>query len=604
MFLVFERFTANHKSRSCSFSPEQTWSWFGDGRGGQVAGQEEYERAVLQHKDGMLGDAERGYRALLERLPDHPPITRNLGLLLVQTGRAGEAWPYLKVAVKAFNQDAQVLQAFSQAALAAKRPDRALTALAKAVALLPEDGDLRRTLGRLCIKQQEFAKAITHFTQVINLSPTPVPSDLVYLGDAHWAIDQISKAAEAYARAVQEDEAHLDGQLKLIRCLEFLNRLDDAETHLKIVLERAPDHVEGLFWRGCLLARRRNDVQALHLLKSIEPGDLPGSLTVRYWFERGRSADKNLIPEEAMASFTTGNALWSERYAPLMNLKRNFTDTIVAETKAIKNSKDRGLGVAEETALNQSRLGFLVGVPRSGTTLLNQVLSGHSDVCVLEEQAHVENIYTQLVAMETQGTPISTEDVQSLRSAYGSSVEADGKSGSKKLLIDKFPLNLVYIRLLRLLWPDAPIIFAMRHPYDICLSNFMQEYRFNPAMAHFSTLEETVSTYAKVMNFWDQAGRHIDLAAHTLRYEDLVTDPEPVARRLFDYLDLPWQDQVLDTHITALSRGAIATPSYRQVSEPIHTDAVARWKRYQPWIAPYLEILDPIAKANGYSVEK
>jgi hypothetical protein len=131
----------------------------------------------------------------------------------------------------------------------------------------------------------------------------------------------------------------------------------------------------------------------------------------------------------------------------------------------------------------------------------------------------------------------------------------------------------------------------------------MHLFRMNEAMANFGTLLDTVAFYTKMMSLWQQYAHILPLHYHTVRYEDLVNDPEGQVRGLLAFLGLEWNEAVLEFHQHALQRGKINTPSYHQVTEPIYQRAAQRWKRYGAQLEPVIDPLRPFIKAFGYSAE-
>ncbi|MFP5330471.1 MAG: sulfotransferase family protein, partial [Alphaproteobacteria bacterium] len=168
--------------------------------------------------------------------------------------------------------------------------------------------------------------------------------------------------------------------------------------------------------------------------------------------------------------------------------------------------------------------------------------------------------------------------------------------GFSGLVVDKFPLDMAAAPVIETLFPRAPIIFAQRHPCDVVLSGFMQPI----GIMNFSDIEAAADYYDAMMNIWTAAREAMDLNVHTVVYEDLVHDPEPVLRPLVDFLGLEWDEGILEHRETARKRGTIATPSYDQVTEPVSTRAVGRWKRYREQLEPVLPILLPWAEKLGY----
>jgi hypothetical protein len=158
----------------------------------------------------------------------------------------------------------------------------------------------------------------------------------------------------------------------------------------------------------------------------------------------------------------------------------------------------------------------------------------------------------------------------------------------------------VHAGLIWRLFPRAKLIFALRHPCDVCLSGFMQRFRQNDAFANFSTLADTVRVYDSTMRLWQLYVSALGLEHHVVRYERLIDDPRAEMRSLIDYLGLPWDDKVLDHTRRARERGRIWTSSYHQVTEPIYGHARYRWERYRKHLAPHLQQLAPHIAGFGY----
>jgi hypothetical protein len=150
------------------------------------------------------------------------------------------------------------------------------------------------------------------------------------------------------------------------------------------------------------------------------------------------------------------------------------------------------------------------------------------------------------------------------------------------------------------LFPDAKFIFARRHPADAVLSNYLQSFQLNDAMANFLDIGDAAAFYDVALSLWFRARRKLKLDVYDIAYEDLVADTEGTLRPLVDWLGLSWQPELLDHRRTAARRDLIATPSYDQVMQPIHQRASGRWKRYADQLAPVLPTLDSWARQLGY----
>lgn len=247
---------------------------------------------------------------------------------------------------------------------------------------------------------------------------------------------------------------------------------------------------------------------------------------------------------------------------------------------------------------------FLVGFPRSGTTLLDQILSGHPGIVVLEEKDTLQDLCRRY-ALSDAGIRVFLEDTpQSLaddRRRYWQQVDGYLPTRPReRLFVDKLPLNTLFLPLLARLFPEARFIFALRDPRDVVLSCFMQTFALNEAMRHFLTLEESAAFYAAVMEVGRRACAALTERVHSVRYEDVVADTEGEARRLLEFLDLDWDPKVLDVQATA-KRRRINTPSYHQVARPIYGEARERWRRYAAQLEPVMPTLEPFIQAFSYS---
>lgn len=243
---------------------------------------------------------------------------------------------------------------------------------------------------------------------------------------------------------------------------------------------------------------------------------------------------------------------------------------------------------------------FLVGFPRSGTTLSEIFLRGHPDVRVLEEMPLIEAAAQSLggIAQLDRATP---EQLRTARDRYFAAVDEHIDPAFTGLVVDKQAFNMLSLPLIASLFPDARIIFAQRHPCDCVLSAFMQGFVPNNAMASFLDLVDSADLYDAAMRVFTLANDRLNLAVHKLVYEQLIADPTRVLGDLTDFLGLEWRSEMLDHRATAARRSAIKTPSYASVSQPLTKQPSGRWRRYEAQLAPVLPVLLPWAERLGYA---
>lgn len=244
-------------------------------------------------------------------------------------------------------------------------------------------------------------------------------------------------------------------------------------------------------------------------------------------------------------------------------------------------------------------IAFLVGFPRSGTTLADTFLMGNSDCLVLEELPLLNDAAASLGPME--GLPdVDSRRLEEARESYLERVRSIVREREVKVIIDKFPLNLLAAPIIHSLFPGAPVIFVQRHPCDAVLSGFMQSFEPNIGMASFLELEDAADFYDQVMRVWEASRRALDLNVHTIVYERLVLDPSGTLRPIIDALGLEWDETMLDHVSTAARRGVLLNTSYNQVTEPLDPAPSGRWRRYEKQLGPVLPVLLPWAERLGY----
>ena len=247
---------------------------------------------------------------------------------------------------------------------------------------------------------------------------------------------------------------------------------------------------------------------------------------------------------------------------------------------------------------------FIIGFPRSGTTLLDTLLRGHPGLEVTEETDAVPRMVNQLSGNGDERmdslADLADQDVENLRKTYFNALARHARPDSNAILIDRFALNIVYAGEIVRIFPQARFILLLRHPADCVLSCFMQTFYETPANASFFTLEDSAHLYDRVFGLWRQYTDLLQLNVLQVKYEDLVADAESTCRPILDFLDAPWHPGILEHERTARDRPLIGTASYNQVTRPLYTDAQGRWRRYRQEMEPALPVLEPWITYFGY----
>ena len=248
---------------------------------------------------------------------------------------------------------------------------------------------------------------------------------------------------------------------------------------------------------------------------------------------------------------------------------------------------------------------FIIGFPRSGTTLLDTILRSHPSIEVIEEKPIIDKfigILEKKINHDLKNLENISESLfQEMRDIYF--LERNKYLNFKdknKLYIDKMPFNIVHVGELLRFFPNSKFIFALRHPNDSVLSCFMQNFSPNDAMINFTSINNTSYLYDLVMTLWLKYSELFSSSIHTIKYEDVVNNFDKMIGDLLNFLNLEWSDNVREFHKTAKQRGIISTPSYNQVNMPLYKNSINRWKNYEKKFLDSKKILDKWVEIFNY----
>ena len=229
---------------------------------------------------------------------------------------------------------------------------------------------------------------------------------------------------------------------------------------------------------------------------------------------------------------------------------------------------------------------FLVGFPRSGTTLLDSILRSHSKIEVLEEKPFIstirDNFFQSNSNLINSLEKIDSQKILSIQNEYLDLLYLENKTlSNNKIIIDKFPLNIIEIGFIKRIFPNSKFIIALRHPCDVILSCFTSNFKINEGMANFYDLESVAFLYNEVFLLFKHYDKLFDINSFKIKYEDVVKDFKPTISNLLNFLDLSWENNLNDFNKTALRRGKINTPSYSQVTQPLYDSSINRWRGFK-----------------------
>jgi tetratricopeptide (TPR) repeat protein len=388
--------------------------------------------------------------------------------------------------------------------------------------------------------------------------------------------------------------------------LERLHRLEDARAvmeHLALTDEYASAELERLAMSAVLadragrhedahryltsaLAKQQEFIHRYHLLYPLAKAcDALGRYDEAY-----TAAEEAHRSQLAFLERATGKA--SEEQSQLWALTANGCD-----------SEDIACW---ESAGNDSEVSpiFIVGFPRSGTTLLEQILDAHPQLQSMDEQPFLLRSVARLIDRGIHYPAglgeLTDSDLQEIRAQYWHGVRKRVLLPPARRLVDKNPMNMVLLPIMRRLFPDAPIILTIRHPCDVVLSCFLQHFPSDLALLG-RDLTALARSYSRAFGFWDSQQTLLRSTAHELKYERLAADFVAEIDRLCAFLKLPRHAAMLEPWEHARAKGFISTPSYAQVLEPVSSRSVGRWKHYERHFdSEVLTLLRPWIERWGY----
>lgn len=547
-------------------------------------------RGYLLQEAGDAAGAAAAYEAVVAAQPADWEIWNNLGNARRALGDAAGAAEALARAVALQPRVAAAWRNFAQALLAAGRDAEALDAAREAARLAPGDAAILLALGALLRRAGRIDEALPPLEQAVRLAPGETEA-WIELGRLRWALRDEAGAEAAYRKALRLAPAEPLAWLELGILHERANRLDAVPA---LLAEAGAAGADGpaLGYLHAIVLRREGRLEAALAAARGAPAELEPERRAALI---GRLADALDRPDEAFAAFAEMNAAAAESSrgcdpAGYRARIEGMTAVMAPDWFGRWGSVPPGPRPAPV---------FLVGFPRSGTTLLDTFLMGHPDVHVLEEEPVLERARDALGDF-TRLPDLDEAETERLRGAYFEALDAIAPEAAGKTVVDKLPLNMLGAPLIHRLFPDAKIVLSLRHPCDAVLSGFMQAFEPNDAMANFLDLGDAAALYDAVFAFWERCRGGLPLDVHALRYETLIAEPEAEMRALIDFVGLLWVPDLLDHRRTAAARGTIVTPSYAQVTQPLYRGAAGRWQRYRAQMAKVLPLLCPWAERHGY----
>ncbi len=582
-------------------------------------------QAYELYKSGDNAQAEAACVKWLEQSPQDIPAMRLLGTIARETDRPEKAVEALGFALQLDPNNPYIAGELAASLVLANRISEATPLLEALVKQLPEHAISHYWLGRAYLGQFLGTKAAQCFRQAYELAPEndnilhmigvaflsagrgrdaepwlrqfakKNANSSIAVFDLSISLQQqvrLDEAAVLYQRAIELDPDNAPAIAALARFHRNYNRYDEALTLITEALDRLGPHpaLAAVYSRLC--DREGKVDEGIRVIRGIldDSDALTPQRSVGLFFGLGRLEEREGNYDQAWDAFTRGNQLFPSLYQPQQQ------ELLTEELKNTFNAWS--LSTMPKATIPTDKPVFVVGMPRSGTTLVEQILSSHPECFGAGELLTVSQMAGELSRRlggrwPTAISNLTPDLANEFSSRYLELINS--LAPDAKRVVDKLPHNFKYIGLMSALFPGARVIHCIRNPLDVCVSNYgtplSPQHTWRPRL---ETLAHAYNQYRSIMEHW-RADATIPIL--DVVYEDTVGDVERQARRIVDFVGLPWDDRCLKFY--EHSR-AVVTASTDQVRQPIYQTSKERWRRYENHIGPLIDGL----KAGGTNIER
>ncbi len=510
--------------------------------------------AADHQREGRLKEAERACRDVIREHPDNVDALRLLGITLMRQGRIDEAESRLR----------------------------------RAVAIAPDFVGAMLDLGHSLKEQNQFAEAIEWLRKVIQLEPTNFQAPFM-LGSTLSAAALTYEALEAYERVLELRPNHPGARLGLAHVLKTIGRQDEAVEAYRECIELRPNNGETYWSLANLKTYRLSDEDIETMESKLDDEEVDDESRFNLQFALAKAYEDRGDFEKAWGYYADGNAgrRAVEIYDPVQTEVTN--DALIDVFGKELFEKHTAVGDPDPSPI------FVLGLPRSGSTLIEQILASHSMVEGTSELHYLGQVASSLNRNRADGInypeavrELGAKHFAMLGQDYLRRAQLHRTEGAPRF-VDKMPNNFPSVGLIHLILPNAKIIDARRYPLDSCLSCFRQLFARGQTFTYDLTdIGEYFLQYQRMMDHWHEVlpGRVL-----TVQYEDMVTDFDNQVRRLIDYCELPWEDACASFYETDRP---VRTASSEQVRQPVYTKSIHFWRNHEAHLGELIEVLEPV----------
>lgn len=520
-----------------------------------------FQQAVSQHQAGQLQQAEKLYIRILKAVPDNTEVLNNLGIAQQGQGKLDEALASFNRAQRINPNDVETYNNIGNVLQAKDKPDEAIDNYNRVLKIKPEHDKAYNNLGLAFQEQGKPDEAIASFNRAIEINPV--------FADAYNNLGNVLRESGRL------DEA-IDNYRQAIKINPYFANAYTNMAHIK----KHTDYND-------------KDIRAMEALLKFP--ELPDMQRMHLCFGLGKAFEDLHEYEKSFGFIKDGNKLKRNTYNYHISDDEKYFDRIIKtfDEKIFQKYPDSGCD--DDTPI------FIVGMPRSGTSLIEQILASHHSIYGAGELRYLQRIISgadhdaEFGEFPDYISNLNRDDFIRFGQDFINHIRKH--SISMKHLTDKMPHNFLHIGLIKLILPNAKIIHCRRDPMDTCYSCYKTHFTGTLKFAYDLTeLGKYYNLYNNLMTHWHKVlpGFFLDV-----QYEDLIADQQSQTKRILQFLDLPWDNACLSFHKT---KRPVRTASSVQVRNPIYSSSIKLWRRYEKQLEPLLEMLN-ITEENSSAIE-
>ncbi len=539
------------------------------------------DTAVRYHSAGDLSKAEGIYRQILQTDPNQPDALHLIGTISLQVGKYEDAVELIFKSIQIKPGNVNALNNLGDALKMSGQPEKAVDYLVKAIDINPNYAEIHNNLGAALQDTGRLDEAIVSYRKAIELNPNYAEAHN-NLANTLRASGHLEQAVDSYRNSIDINPNYAEAHNNLGTTLQDLGHLNEAADYFRSAIDIKPGFAAAHRHLTAVKKHSKYDDDIRNMEKIFLQPDTTDEQKMNLAFGLGKAFEDLHQYEKAFEYFVEGNSIKRKTFnfeieqteKHVRSLKTAFDDALFA--------RNRAAGCANKTPI------FILGMPRSGTTLVEQILASHPNVHAGGELNVLSDAVTSSfdkVKYPDRLDHVSSEIFSHLGDKYILSIRE--KFTDSAFVTDKMPYNFMHIGIIKLILPNARIIHCRRSPQDTCLSIFKSLFTSEGNEFSHDQIElgQYYNLYLELMDHW-----HTVMPGHIydIQYEDIVGDQEEQSRALLAHCGLEWDEACLKFYKTVRP---VTTASSVQVRQPIYRDSIQSWKRYEKQLSPLLKTL-------------